>query len=189
MDEVTRILSAIERGDALASEQLLPAVYDALRQFAARRLARERPGKTLQATALVHEAYLRLVGPDGYGSRRWDGRGHFFAAAAEAMRRILVEDARRKKAIKRGGALDRREVDAARLVAPDSKVDVIALDEALGRLAARDAEAARLVSLRFFGGLTMPEAAETLGLSVRTAERIWAYARAFLRTEMGPPDG
>ncbi len=187
MSEVTRILSAIERGDPLASEQLLPAVYDELRKLAALRLAQEKPGQTLQATALVHEAYLRLVGTDE--SPRWDNRGHFFAAAAEAMRRILVEDARRKKSLKRGGLLDRRDVDGAQLAVPDSSVDVLALDEALDRLASRDAEAARLVSLRFFAGMTMPEAARALGLAERTAERVWAYARAFLRTEMGPtPD-
>jgi RNA polymerase sigma factor (TIGR02999 family) len=185
MDDVTRILSAIEQGDPQASEQLLPAVYDALRQLAARRLAREKPGQTLQATALVHEAYLRLVRPDGCS--RWDNRGHFFAAAAEAMRRILVEEARRKKSLKRGGALDRHDLDGARLAAPDSNVDVLALDEALDRLAARDSEAARLVGLRFFAGLTMPEAARALGLSERTAERIWSYARSFLRAEMDTP--
>jgi RNA polymerase sigma factor (TIGR02999 family) len=185
MDDVTRILSAIEQGDPLASEQLLPAVYDALRQLAAQRLAQEKPGQTLQATALVHEAYLRLIRPDG--SSRWDNRGHFFAAAAEAMRRILVEEARRKKSLKRGGALERRDLDGAQLATSDSNVDVLALDEALERLAARDPEAARLVGLRFFAGLTMPEAARALGLSERTAERIWSYARSFLRAEMGTP--
>jgi RNA polymerase sigma factor (TIGR02999 family) len=187
MNEVTRILSAIEQGDSLASEQLLPVVYDELRKLAAGRLAQEKPGQTLQATALVHEAYLRLVGHDG--SQRWDNRGHFFAAAAEAMRRILVEEARRKQSLKRGGLLDRRDVDGAQIASPDSGVDVLALDEALGRLAARDPEAARLVSIRFFAGMTMPEAARSLGLPVRTAERVWAYARSFLRTEMGPADG
>ncbi len=187
MDDVTRILSAIEQGDPQASGQLLPAVYDELRRLAAARLAQEKPGQTLQATALVHEAYLRLVRPDGCS--RWDSRGHFFAAAAEAMRRILVEQARRKKSLKRGGTLERQALDGAQLAVPDSNVDVLALDEALDRLAARDPEAARLVGLRFFAGLTMPEAARALGLSERTAERVWSYARSFLRAEMDTPPG
>ena len=143
----------------------------------------EKPGQTLQATALVHEAYLRLVGPEA--SLRWDNRGHFFAAAAEAMRRILVDEARRKWAIKRGGLLDRRGLEAAQLAAPVPGVDLLELDEALDRLAARDPEAAELVKLRYFAGMTVPEAAAALGLSERTAARIWTYARAFLREEIG----
>jgi RNA polymerase sigma factor (TIGR02999 family) len=184
MNEVTRILAAIDQGDPLAPEQLLPVVYDELRRLAAARLAKEKPGRTLQATALVHEAYLRLIGD---GSQRWDNRGHFFAAAAEAMRRILVEEARRRKSLKRGGDFERCDVEGARLAAPDPGVDILALDESLNRLAERDPEAARLVGLRFFAGMTMPEAAEALGLPVRTAERVWAYARTFLRDAMGPP--
>jgi len=184
MNEVTRILSAIEQGDRQAAEQLLPLVYGELRELAARRLAREKPGQTLQATALVHDAYLRLVGPDE--ARGWDGRGHFFAAAAEAMRRILVDNARRKRSLKRGGLRARRDLDEARIAAPADTVDVLALDEALSRLAARDAEAAELVKLRFFAGMTMHEAAAALALPERSAERLWTYARAFLAQEMGP---
>jgi RNA polymerase sigma factor (TIGR02999 family) len=184
MNDVTRILSAIEHGDSKASEELLPLVYDELRKLAAQRLARERPGQTLQATALVHEAYLRLVGDQE--SRGWDSRGHFFAAAAEAMRRILVEVARRKRAEKRGGRRDRRSLEEVEIAAPAGRVDVLALDEALGRLAARDAEAAELVKLRYFAGMTMAEAAAALGLPERTVGRLWTYARSFLANEMGP---
>jgi RNA polymerase sigma factor (TIGR02999 family) len=184
MNEITLILSTLDEGDPLESERLLPLVYDELRKLAAARLKQEKPGQTLQATALVHEAYLRLVAPDQV--RRWANRAHFFAAAAEAMRRILVEEARRKQSQKRGGSLDRRDLDDAQLaVAAD--VDVLALDEALDSLAARDAEAARLVKLRFFGGMTMNEAAQALDLSTRNAERVWAYARSFLRIELGDP--
>jgi RNA polymerase sigma factor (TIGR02999 family) len=183
MNDVTSILSAIERGDPHAAEQLLPLVYDELRVLAAQRLAQEKPGQTLQATALVHEAYLRLVGPEELP--RWDNRGHFFAAAAEAMRRILVDEARRKHAIKRGGLLDRQDFEVAQIAAPTSGVDLLELDEALNRLDARDPEAARLVKLRYFAGMTMPEASSALGVSERTAERIWAYARSFLREEIG----
>jgi RNA polymerase sigma factor (TIGR02999 family) len=182
MSEVTQILSAIERGDAHAAEQLLPLVYDELRKLAAQRLAQEKPGQTLQATALVHEAYLRLVG-DGQ-PRAWNGRVHFFAAAAEAMRRILVEAARRKHSLKRGAGRRRQPLDEARLVAPRAEDDILAVDEVLGRLAATDAEAAALVKLRFFGGLTSEQAAEALGVSPRTAARIWRYARAFLLKEL-----
>ena len=184
MADVTRILSAIEQGDPHAAEQLLPLVYDELRRLAAAKLAQESPGQTLEATALVHEAYLRLVGT-GDGPR-WQSRGHFCAAAAEAMRRILVENARRKRSLKRGGLRARRDLDEAQLAAPAAGVDVLALDEALGRLAARDAEAAELVKLRFFAGMTMREAAEALGLAERSAERLWTYARAFLAKELGP---
>jgi RNA polymerase sigma factor (TIGR02999 family) len=184
MNDVTCILSAIEQGDPQASEQLLPLVYDELRKLAAQKLAQERPGQTLQATALVHEAYLRLV--DTEKVRRWESRGHFFAAAAEAMRRILVDESRRKRSLKRGGMLVRHDLDDDRLATPDGEVDVLALDEALARLAARDAEAAELVKLRFFAGMTMPAAAAALGVSQRTAERIWTYARSFLLKEIQP---
>jgi RNA polymerase sigma factor (TIGR02999 family) len=183
MDEITRVLSTLDEGDSLESGELLTLVYDELRKLAASRLKQERPGQTLQATALVHEAYLRLVGPEE--GHRWANRAHFFAAAAEAMRRILVEEARRKQSLKRGGALGRHDLDDAQLAAPDG-VDILELDEALDRLAARDPEAAQLVKLRFFGGMTMQEAARVLGLSERTAERVWAYARSFLRTAIGP---
>jgi RNA polymerase sigma factor (TIGR02999 family) len=184
MTDVTHILSAIEQGDPKATEQLLPLVYDELRKLAAQKLAQEKPGQTLQATALVHEAYLRLV--DTETVRRWDSRGHFFAAAAEAMRRILVDEARRKGSLKRGGSLARQDVSDARLAASAGEVDVLALDEALARLAARDAEAAELVKLRFFAGMTMHEAGMVLGVPQRTAERIWTYARSFLLKEMRP---
>jgi RNA polymerase sigma factor (TIGR02999 family) len=187
MNDVTRVLSAIEQGDPKAAEQLLPLVYVELRKLAARRLAAEKPGQTLQATALVHEAYLRLVGPAD--ARSWDGRGHFFAAAAEAMRRILVDNARRKQSQKWGGHLARHDLEEAQIAVPAVKVDVLALDEALDRLAARDAEAAELIKLRYFAGMTMPEACKALGLSKRTCERLWIYARSFLAKEMAPPDG
>jgi RNA polymerase sigma factor (TIGR02999 family) len=184
MNEITRILSTLNEGDSLESERLLPLVYDELRKLAAARLKQEKPGQTLQATALVHEAYLRLVGPEE--SQRWANRAHFFAAAAEAMRRILVEEARRKQSQKRGGSRERHDIEEAQLAAPGG-VDVLELDEALDRLAARDEEAARLVKLRFFAGMTMLEAAQALNLSERTAERVWAYARSFLRIELGAP--
>ena len=182
MNEVTRILSAIEHGDPQAAGQLLPLVYEDLRRLAARRLDREAPGQTLQATALVHEAYLRLV--DEEQARHWNSRGHFFAAAAEAMRRILVEAARRRRRIKRGG--DRRRIDldeAAPIIQPPID-DLLALDEALSRLAARDTMRADLVKLRFFAGLTMPEAARALGISLATAERHWAFVRTWLYVEL-----
>jgi RNA polymerase sigma factor (TIGR02999 family) len=182
MNDVTHILSAIEQGDALAAEQLLPLVYDELRRLAVQKLAQEKPGQTLQATALVHEAYLRLVDSDQI--QRWDSKGHFFAAAAEAMRRILVDETRRKRSLKRGGMLARQDLNDARLTTPVGELDVLALDEALARLAARDAEAAELVKLRFFAGMTMREAAQAMGLPQRTAERIWTYARSFLLKEM-----
>jgi RNA polymerase sigma factor (TIGR02999 family) len=187
MIEVTGVLAAVERGDPRAAELLLPLVYDELRKLAAQRLADEKPGQTLQATALVHEAYLRLVA-NGEGStpreQSWTGRGHFFAAAAEAMRRILVESARRKRACKRGGDMARQDLDALDLAAPELPEDVVALDEALTRLEASDPAAAEVVRLRFFAGLPMPEVADLLGISPRTADRLWSYARAWLHREL-----
>jgi RNA polymerase sigma factor (TIGR02999 family) len=182
MSEVNRILSALEQGDPQAAEQLLPLVYAELRQLAAQKLAQEKPGHTLQATALVHEAYLRLVGnqPD----RQWHSRGHFFAAAAEAMRRILVDQARRRHAAKRGGGAGREELQESTLVAAQPVDDVLALHEALNQLAEVDHAAAELVKLRFFAGLTMNEAAKALDMSVRSAQDLWAYARAWLRRRM-----
>jgi RNA polymerase sigma factor (TIGR02999 family) len=183
MNEVTRILSAIEHGDPKAAEGLLPLVYEELRKLAAQRLAQEKPGQTLQATALVHEAYIRLVGPD---DAKWDGRGHFFAAAAEAMRRILVENARRRGRLKRGGNLARQfEGEGQDVAAPERPEVVLALDGALDRLAASSPEAAELVKLRFFAGCTNAEAASLLAISPRKADQVWAYARAWLREEIG----
>jgi RNA polymerase sigma factor (TIGR02999 family) len=181
MSEVTQILSAIEQGDPHAAEQLLPLVYDELRQLAAQRLAQEKPGQTLQATALVHEVYLRLV--DVEKAQRWDSRGHFFAAAAEAMRRILIDQARRKNSQKRGGALRRVQLDAGPLLAaPEgpSAEDLLALDEALRQFESEDPLKARLVKLRYFAGLSLAEAAEALGISAATAKRHWVYARSWL---------
>ena len=182
MNEVTRMLTAIERGDPRAAAQLLPLVYGELRNLAARQLAAEQPGQTVQPTALVHEAYIRLVGSDQ--PRDWDGRGHFFAAAAEAMRRILVDAARRKRREKHGGGRNRRDLDAARSVAPGPRDDLVALDEALTRLASEYPEAAKLVELRHFSGLTVAEAARALGMAPRTADRVWAFARAWLHREL-----
>jgi RNA polymerase sigma factor (TIGR02999 family) len=179
MSDFTRLLSSAEQGDPRAADQLLPLVYDELRKLAAQKLAQETPGQTLQATALVHEAYLRLV--DGKDLQRWDGRGHFFAAAAEAMRRILIDQARRKHSQKRGGALRRVELDDGALLAePESQAaeDLLALDEALQRLEAEDPLKARLVKLRYFAGLPLPEAAAALGVSPATAKRHWVYARS-----------
>jgi RNA polymerase sigma factor (TIGR02999 family) len=181
MNEVTELLSAIEQGDARAADQLFPLVYDALRRLAAARLAHEAPGQTLQATALVHEAYLKLVESK---AQQWNSRGHFFAAAAEAMRRILVDRARKRQSIKRGGDRAREPLNEASVMAPEVGEDLVALDEALEQLAAQDAEAAKLVKLRFFAGLTSAQAAETLGISSRTADRAWVYARVFLLTEL-----
>jgi RNA polymerase sigma factor (TIGR02999 family) len=183
MSDVTRILSQIESGDPAAAEQLLPLVYDELRKLAAAKLAHEKPGHTLQATALVHEAYLKLVKSDSRGPN-YDNRGHFFAAAAEAMQRILVEGARRKDAIKRGGGLARSDLDERHIPTPEIEEDLVALDQALTRLAAIDKMATQLIQLRYFAGLTLPQAAEILGVSERTAGRWWAYARAWLRQEM-----
>jgi RNA polymerase sigma factor (TIGR02999 family) len=182
MTDVTRILGAIEQGDPQAANQLLPLVYEELRKLAARRLEHEARGMTLQATALVHEAYLRLV-VDGPG-RPWNGRGHFFAAAAVAMRRILVEAARRRRSRKHGGGRERLNIDAAEPVAPEPDAELLALDEALDRLAALDPDKARLVQLRYFAGLTLPQAAEALGISPTTASRHWNFARAWLRQEI-----
>jgi RNA polymerase sigma factor (TIGR02999 family) len=184
MSEVTRILSAIHQGDPQAAEQLLPLIYDELRKLAAQKLAQEKPGQTLQATALVHEAYLRLVNADSEQS--WNGRGHFFAAAAEAMRRILVEQARRRTAIKRGGQAGRSAQAPADIAVPEPDDRLLAVHDALEDLTSKDPEAATLVKLRFFGGMTMAEAAAALGVSVRSAQDVWAYARSWLRRHMRP---
>jgi RNA polymerase sigma factor (sigma-70 family) len=212
MSDVTRILSQIHAGDRVAAEQLLPLVYDELRKLARAKLGHEKPGQTLQATALVHEAYLRLVGSDrraeeGEKERQREGvtdnesplsvsrslrpsvpafssRGHFFAAAAEAMRRILVEAARRKRRIKRGGDREREPLEEDQIAAPEVDGDLIELDAALEKLQAKDSRKAELVKLRYFAGLTQQQAAEALGISVATADRDWAYARAWLRREM-----
>jgi RNA polymerase sigma factor (TIGR02999 family) len=186
MNEVTRILSAVEQGDPGAAEQLLPLVYDELRKLAAQKLAREKAGQTLEATALVHEAYLRMVGADD--NHLWDNRGHFFAAAAEAMRRILVENARHKRSLKHGGGLERQDVDHIQLAAPELCEDLEALDEALNRLAEKDPVKADLVKLRHFAGLTIEEAAQALGISMTTANRYWRYARAWLHQEITSSD-
>jgi RNA polymerase sigma factor (TIGR02999 family) len=184
MSEVTRILSAIAQGDSSVASQLLPLVYDELRKLAAHRLAHQTPGQTLQPTALVHEAYLRLVGDPKMDD--WDSRAHFFAAAAEAMRRILVENARRKGRRKHGGGLVRHDLDAAEQAAePEVHEDLLALDEALTKLASVDPQAAQLVQLRYFAGLSIPEAAKALGVSPRTADRLWAFARVWLLREIG----
>ena len=213
MSDVSQILAQIDAGDPAAASQLLPLVYDELRRLARAKLAQEKPGQTLQATALVHEAYLRLVGPateqrseigglrsevsptsdlrpptSGQSRRAggtYDSRGHFFAAAAEAMRRILIDQARRKLSQKRGGEFAKIELAAVEPTAPTGEVDMLELDEALDRLAARDEQAAELVKLRFFAGLTAAEAAAALGLAERTADRIWTYARSFLLKELG----
>jgi RNA polymerase sigma factor (TIGR02999 family) len=182
MSDVTQVLERIERGDAVAAEKLLPLVYEELRKLAAARLAQEKPGQTLEPTALVHEAYVRLVDVDRAG--RWQSRGHFFAAAAEAMRRILVDAARRKRRGKHGGGRKRIALDDASLTAPDARHDIIQLDAALTRLAIADPQAARLVELRHFAGLAVSEAAQVLGVSPRTADRLWAFARAWLHREL-----
>ena len=191
MNDVTRILNAIGRGDEQAPAQLLPLVYEELRKLARHRMSREDAGQTLQATSLVHEAYLRLVeGDPQQPPQQWDGRGHFFAAAAEAMRRILIDNARRKQRVKHGG--DRRRVnldDAAVVAAIDddansSADDLLELDAALARLSAADPQSAQLVKLRYFAGLTIPQAAEALGVSPRKADLLWSFARAWLRREM-----
>jgi RNA polymerase sigma factor (TIGR02999 family) len=180
MTDVTRILSAIQQGDARAAEQLLPLVYDELRQLAAQKLAHEQPGQTLDATSLVHEAYLRLVG--GASDRQFTNRQHFFRVAAKAMRRILIDRARRKQTRKHGGGRRRQELDA--VAAPQPDEELIALDTALEKLAADDPQKAQLVELRFFAGLTGAQAAEVLGISPATTDRWWSYARAWLQAEM-----
>jgi RNA polymerase sigma factor (TIGR02999 family) len=182
MSEVTRILSAIEQGDPSAAEQLLPLVYDELRQLAGQMLAQEKPGQTLQSTALVHEAYLRLV--DTEDPQPWNSRGHFFAAAAEAMRRILVENARRKKRHKHGGDRERVETDLDGLTTRMTCREILALDEALEQLGSQDPVKARLVTLRYFGGMTIEQAAEVLNISRVTAHRYWTYARAWLHQKI-----
>ena len=195
MADVTEILRAIENGDRRAAGELLPLVYDELRRLAAARMARETPGQTLDATGLVHEAYLRLVAADGAkpgdeadtdgsADQRWDGRGHFFAAAAEAMRRILVENARRKRSLKRGGDLVRSELEGAGTAAAETPEEIVAVSEALDRLALVDPEAAKLVNLRYFAGLSIPDVAQVLGVSPRTADRLWAYARSWIHEAM-----
>jgi RNA polymerase sigma factor (TIGR02999 family) len=182
MTSVTQLLCEIEHGDKSAPEQLLPLVYDELRKLAAAKLSHEKPGQTLQATALVHEAYVRLVDADK--AALWKSRGHFFGAAAQAMRRILVENARRKGRVKHGGDLGRNDFDVAQIAAPAASGDLLALDEALGRLASHDPQSAELVQLRYFAGLTNHQAAEILGVSPRKADFIWSYARAWLRREI-----
>ena len=186
MREVTRILSAIEQGDPRAAEQLLPLVYGELRRLAAEKMAHENPGQTLQATALVHEAYIRLV--DVENSQRWDSRGHFFAAAAEAMRRILIEQARRKAGPDAGGGHQRVELSCVDPEIPGSQMDLLALSDALDKLAAKYPRVAELVKLRFFAGLTRQQAAEALGVCTTTADDDWAFAKGWLRVELsGPP--
>ena len=184
MSDVTRILSQIETGNPAASEQLLPLVYGELRKLAAARLAQEKPGQTLQATALVHEAWLRLAGPRG--TAQWDNRGHFFAAAAEAMRRILVENARRKKSLKHGGQSARVELETCESGKPDPAFDLLDLDDALSELERHDEAAAQLVKLRYFAGFGHEEAAAAMGMSRREADRLWALARAWLFQRLAP---
>jgi RNA polymerase sigma factor (TIGR02999 family) len=186
MSEVTRILSAIEEGDPHAAAQLLPLVYEELRRLAAEKITQEKPGQTLQATALVHEAYLRLV--DVEKAQRWDSRSHFFAAAAESMRRILVEAARRKQRLRHGGGRA-REQEVADLAGPERPERLLALDEALGQLAQASSQAAELVKLRYFAGFSNAEAASCLGISPRKANQVWAYVRAWLREELGDDAG
>jgi RNA polymerase sigma factor (TIGR02999 family) len=182
MSDVTQILSQIEQGDPHAADKLLPLVYDELRKLAATKLAQEKPGQTLQATALVHEAYVRLV--DGSEAQKWNSRGHFFGAAAEAIRRILVEHARSKGRLKRGGSGQRLELSAVKVADSEQGDLVLAVDDSLAALAEQNAQAAELVKLRYFAGLTLPEAAAALDISPRTADRLWAYAKAFLHQRL-----
>jgi RNA polymerase sigma factor (TIGR02999 family) len=189
MSEVTRILSAIELGDPHAAEQLLPLVYDELRKLAAQKLAQEKPGQTLEATALVHEAYLRLVVPargacQEPGEKHWNTSGHFFTAAAESMRRILIDQARHKQSQRRGGGRRRHDIEHQEIAAAEPSLDVLSVNEALERFETVDPLKANLVKLRYFAGLTIPQAAETLGISPTTADRYWAYARAWLHAEL-----
>jgi RNA polymerase sigma factor (TIGR02999 family) len=182
MTDVTRILSAIEEGDAQAAEQLLPLVYEELRKLASQKMAQENPGQTLQATALVHEAYIRLV--DGDKAQHWDSRGHFFAAAAEAMRRILVENARKKATQKRGGDLQKIDIDGLDIADAASPEQLLAMDEAIAELATLDPAAGGIVKLRYFAGLSVEQAGAVLGVSSKTAYRHWSYARAWLHSEL-----
>ena len=182
MTKVTELLSEIDAGDPGAAERLLPLVYDELRRLAAAKLTHEQPGQTLQATALVHEAYLRLVKDDATGN--WNGRGHFFAAAAEAMRRILIENARRRDRKKHGGEFQQADLLLAGVAAPDDPNDLLGLNEALERLTQHDPQSGELVKLRYFAGLTIPQAAEILGVSPRKADFLWSFARAWLRREI-----
>ena len=186
MSEVTRILSAIEQGDPIAAEQLLPLVYEELRRLAAQRMVQETPGQTLQATALVHEAYLRLIGNEE--NQPWNSRGHFFAAAAEAMRRILVEKARRKQRLRHGGDRQRVDLDNLDVMQGEKAEELLALDEALERLAGEEVTVGEVVKLRYFAGLSIEQTAAALGISVRTANRHWAYARAWLYQQLSPND-
>jgi RNA polymerase sigma factor (TIGR02999 family) len=186
MSDVTRILEAIDAGDTHAAADLLPLVYEELRKLAAARMAAEPAGHTLQPTALVHEAYLRLVGTDP--AQRWDSRGHFFAAAAETMRRILVDEVRRKAAARHGGGLARGDLGRVEVAAPEPDADLLAVDEALARFEAVDPAKAALVKLRYFAGFSLPQAAEALGISATTADRHWAYARAWLHAELRKGD-
>jgi len=185
MSDVTRILAEIDQGDRVAAERLLPLVYDELRRLAKQKLSREQPGQTLQPTALVHEAYLRLVGSEDL---QWDSRGHFFAAAAEAMRRILIENARRKKRLKHGGGARATDLEAVELAIERPSVDLIAMDEALAKFSAVDKAKADFVKLRYFAGLTIEEAADVIGISRTTAHRYWTYARAWLHNEISKGD-
>ena len=183
MSDVTRLLDAIGQGDRQATAELLPLVYEELRRLAAEKMSQERPGQTLQATALVHEAYLRLLGPAG-AEQPWNSRGHFFAAAAESMRRILIEAARRKQQVGRGGDRERIPFDAVQIAAEAPSDDLLALDESLRRLEEHDPQSAELVKLRYFAGLTIPQAAEILGVSPRKADFLWSFARAWLRRDL-----
>ncbi len=189
MNEMTQVLAAIEQGDSRAAEQLLPLVYDELRKLAAQKLAQEKPGQTLDATALVHEAYLRLVVPargacQGPGEKQWNTRGHFFSAAAEAMRRILIDQARHKQSQRRGGGRRRQDIEHQEIAAAEPSLDVLAVNEALERFETVDPLKAQLVKLRYFAGLTIPQAADALGISSTTADRYWSYARAWLHAEL-----
>ena len=184
MSDVSQILSRIESGDPSAAEQLMPLVYDELRKLAAARLAHERPGQTLQATALVHDAYLRLIGPADRDPQHWNDRGHFFAAAAEAMRRLLVECARRKKSVRHGGGQQRIDLETQLCISADGDDAVLAINDALERLCAEEPEAAQVVTLRYFAGLTIKEVAAAMNVSVRTVNRHWTYARTWLYHEL-----
>ena len=186
MNEFTEIMRAVEAGDPVAADKLLPLVYEELRKLAAAHMANEQPGQTMQPTALVHEAYLRLVG--GANPKEWNSRGHFFAAAATAIQRILIDNARRKRSLKRGGEFVRRELDMLEPFLPEPQEDILALDEALQKLATVQPQAAKLVKLHYFSGLTLPDAAQILNIAPRTAGRLWTYAQAWLRREIEAAD-